>query len=69
MKGQRLPDGFYHLDRLLEPAARHGAEVGLCSVCMDARGATDDMLTPSPRRSSLDEATDRVLWADKTITF
>lgn len=67
--GQKLPDGYYHLDRMISSAARHGAEIGLCGACMDARGVTDTMLIPASRRSSLDEVTDWVLWADKTMTF
>ncbi len=66
---QQLPNGYYHLDRMLTSAARHGAEIGLCGTCMDARGITDEMLIPEARRSTLDEATDWTLWADKTITF
>jgi uncharacterized protein involved in oxidation of intracellular sulfur len=54
---------------VLTAAARHGAEVGLCRTCMDARGITDDMVIDVVRRSSLDEVTDWVLWADKTLTF
>jgi len=38
MAGQKVPDGYYHLDRMIESAARHGAEVGCCGTCMDARG-------------------------------
>lgn len=67
--GQKLPDGYYHLDRMLTAAARHGAEIGLCGTCMDARGITDLMLIDNARRSSLDEVTDWTLWADKTLTF
>lgn len=67
--GQRVPDGYYHLDRMITAAAHRGAEVGLCGTCMDARGISDDMLIDDARRSSLDEVTDWTLWADKTITF
>jgi uncharacterized protein involved in oxidation of intracellular sulfur len=67
--GQKLPDGYYHLDRVLTAAAPHGAEIGLCGTCMDARGITDTMLVAPARRSSLDEVTDWTLWADKTLTF
>ena len=38
MAGQKVPDGYYHLDRMIESAARHGAELGCCGTCMDARG-------------------------------
>jgi len=66
---QQLPNGYYHLDRMLTSAAHHGAEIGLCGSCMDARGIAAEMLIPDARRSSLDEVTDWTLWADKTITF
>ncbi|MEX1006702.1 MAG: DsrE family protein [Acidimicrobiia bacterium] len=67
--GQKVPDGYYHLDRMIATAARHGAEVGCCGTCLDARGLTDEMLTGGARRSTLEELTDWVLWADRTITF
>lgn len=59
--GQVLPNGYYHLDRMLGSALRHGAEVGLCGSCMDALEGT--------RRSSLEELTDWTLCADQVITF
>lgn len=67
--GQHVPDGYYHLERMLTAASRHGAEIGCCGTCMDARGITDEGLVADTRRSTLDELTDRVLWADKTVTF
>jgi len=69
IKGQTVPNGYYHLDRMLISVAQHGAEVGLCGTCMDARGITDDVLVDAARRSTLEELTDWVLWADKTVTF
>jgi uncharacterized protein involved in oxidation of intracellular sulfur len=66
---QKLPDGYYHLDRMLGSAARHGAVIGCCGTCMDARGMTDDRLTAGARRSTMDELTDWTLWADKVVTF
>lgn len=67
--GQVLPDGYYHLDRMLASAARHGAEVGLCGTCMDARALDDSGLVEGARRSSLEELADWTLWADEVITF
>ena len=69
MAGQQVPNGYYHLDRMLTSAARHGAEIGLCGSCMDARAVTDTMIIPDTHRSSLDEVTDWTLWADKTLVF
>ena len=67
--GQKVPDGYYHLDRMITAASRHGTEIGCCATCMDVWGITDDELVPEARRSTLDELTDWVLWADKTATF
>lgn len=64
-----VPNGYYHLVRMVTSAARHGAEVALCGTCMDARGVTDAMIEGDARRSTLDEATDWTLLADKTVTF
>lgn len=69
MANQQVPNGYYHLDRMIGASARHGAEIGLCGTCMDARGITDEMIVDEAHRSTLNEATDWTLWADKTITF
>ncbi len=69
MAGQVLPDGYYHLDRMLTSALQHGAEVGLCGTCMDARAIDDGEIVAGARRSSLEELTDWTLWADEVVTF
>ena len=69
LQGQVLPDGYSHLDRMLGSAARRGAEVGCCGICMDARGIDDAQLLDGARRSTLEELADWTLWADKVITF
>lgn len=66
--GQQLPDGHYHLDRMLKPLLRRG-QVGLCGTCMDARGLREDQMVDGARRSTLEELTDWTLWADKTLVF
>jgi len=67
--GQILPDGFYHLDRMLKAALKHGAEVGCCGTCLDARAIDVAGLVDGARRSTLDELTDWTIWADQVVTF
>ncbi len=67
--GQVVPNGYYHLDRMVASALRRGAEVGLCGTCMDARAIDEDKLVEGARRSSLEELADWTLWADEVITF
>ena len=68
-KGQKTPDGFYNLERMLKgPTTRHGL-VGVCGTCMDARGIAETELAEGCRRSTLEELTDWTLWADQTLVF
>lgn len=66
---QKLPDGYYHLDRMVAAVIRGGGEVGCCGSCLDARGMREDALVPGAVRSTLDECTDWTIWADKVVSF
>jgi uncharacterized protein involved in oxidation of intracellular sulfur len=66
---QTLPDGYYHLDRMLSSLARRGAPVACCGTCMDARGIREGMLLDGASRSSMDELTEWTVWADKVVSF
>jgi uncharacterized protein involved in oxidation of intracellular sulfur len=67
--GQKLPDGYYHLDRMLTGLARNGGQIGCCGTCLGARGLADVALVEGARRGTLEESTDWTLWADKIISF
>jgi uncharacterized protein involved in oxidation of intracellular sulfur len=67
--GQKVPAGYYHLERMISSAGRHGAEVGCCGTCLDARGITDERLVKGAHRSSLEELADWTLQADQVLTF
>ncbi len=69
LANQKLPDGYYHLDRMVSSVLRHGGEVGCCGTCLDARGLTEGLLVDGARRSTLDEVTEWTLWADKVVSF
>ena len=69
LSNQKVPDGYYHLDRMVTAVVRHGGEIGCCGTCMDARGFTDELLVEGARRSTLEEATDWTISADKVVTF
>lgn len=66
---QKVPEGYYHLDRMVTAVARHGGEIGCCGTCMDARAISDEALVEGAKRSGMDDVTDWTLWADKVVTF
>ena len=67
--GQEVPQGYYHLGRMVQVVLQHGGQVGVCGSCMDARGITQAELTDTTHRSSLEELTNWVQWADRTLVF
>ena len=67
--GQQLPDGYYHLDRMLRSVARKGAEVACCATCMDARAIEDKQLVDGVTRGSMEQLGDWTLEADRVVTF
>ena len=67
--GQKVHEGYYHLGQMIESAARHGAGVGCCGTCLDARSITGEQLVKGAHRSSLEELTGWMVWADKVMTF
>ncbi|MBK6762731.1 MAG: DsrE family protein [Micrococcales bacterium] len=69
MKGQKTPDGYYKLDRMLGTVARSEGAILCCGTCMDARGITPEMLVDGAKRSTMEELTDHTLAADKVLVF
>lgn len=69
VRGQKTPDGYYNVERMVRAVAQGGGKVGCCGTCSDARALTDENRTDGAHRSSMDELTDWTLWADRVITF
>ncbi|MDJ0351087.1 DsrE family protein [Cryobacterium sp. PH29-G1] len=69
MAGQKTPDGYYKLDRMLSTVIRQGGQIRCCGTCMDARGITDTMLTEGATRSTMDALADWTIAADKVLVF
>ena len=67
--GQKTPDGYYNVERMLKRVLMGKGEVLLCGTCMDARGLTDAEMMPGARRSTMDELAAATLVADKVLVF
>lgn len=67
--GQKTPDGYYALDRMLTGFVRHGGQIACCGTCLDARGLTEDNLIGSAPRSTMDVLAAWTVEADDVLTF
>lgn len=67
--GQKTPEGYYNLERMLKGLTAKQVPIGTCGTCLDARGMTDEPLADGANRSSMAELTAWTIWADKVVTF
>ena len=67
--GQKTPDGYYNIERMLKRVLAGSGKVLLCGTCMDARGLTGESLIGGTLRSTMDELADWTLWADRVLVF
>lgn len=67
--GQKTPDGYYNVERMLKRALASKGEVLLCGTCMDARGLDEAELIEGARRSTMEELAAATLEADKVMVF
>jgi len=67
--GQRTPEGYYNIERMMRIFASKGGQINACGTCMDARGVSDDVLMPEVRRSSMADLAQWTAEADKVISF
>jgi uncharacterized protein involved in oxidation of intracellular sulfur len=67
--GQKTPDGYYNLERMLKILKSKGAQIGVCGTCMDGRGIKAEMLAEGAHRSTMDELAAWTAAADRVLVF
>lgn len=67
--GQKVPDGHYNLELMLQKVLHQRGDVGVCGTCMDARALQAIELIEGAHRGTLDELADWTEWADQVLTF
>jgi uncharacterized protein involved in oxidation of intracellular sulfur len=68
-KGQKTPEGYYNLERMLRRVVSAGGRVLLCGTCVDARGMSEDDVIDGAARSTMDGLAEATLAADRVLVF
>lgn len=68
-RGQKLPEGYYSLERMLKRVIVGKGRVLLCGTCMDARGMIDEDIMEGAARSTMDTLAEATAEADKVLVF
>lgn len=67
--GQKVPQGYYNIESMLQILVRHGGGVAACGTCLEARGIADTDLATGAVRGSMALLAEWTGWADKVIVF
>jgi uncharacterized protein involved in oxidation of intracellular sulfur len=67
--GQKTPEGFYNVERMLKRVIAGTGQVLLCGTCLDARGIAEAEIMEGARRSTMDELAAATIAADKILVF
>ncbi|HXZ96483.1 MAG TPA: DsrE family protein [Burkholderiales bacterium] len=67
--GQKVAQGFYNVQLMLDRVVQHKGQVSACGSCMEARGITANEFSEGVRRGSLDELAQWAQWADKVLVY
>ncbi len=67
--GQKTPDGYYNIERMLKGVIAGKGQVLLCGTCMEARGIRDEDMVAGARRSTMAELAAMTVSAEKVLVF
>ncbi len=67
--GQKTPNGYYNVERMLKNVLAGNAKVLLCGTCMDARGLDEASVMEGAHRSTMVELAEATAAADKVLVF
>jgi uncharacterized protein involved in oxidation of intracellular sulfur len=68
-KEQKVPQGYYNTELMLNAVSRRNGEVAVCGTCIDARGIKEDELTQGAARGTLEQLAEWTCAADRVLIF
>lgn len=69
LPGQKTPDGYYNIERMLRSVIKRGAEVKSCGGCSEARGIAKLTFIEGVLLSNMKEFSRWTVECDKVLTF
>ena len=67
--GQKTPDGFYNMEKMLRALLNKGAEVKACGTCINARGLDISELVGGVGRGSMSILVEWIRDSDEVISI
>ena len=67
--GQKTPEGFYNLEKMLSAMLSKGVEIKVCGTCINARGIDIPELVEGVERGSMKALVGWIRDSDEVISF
>ena len=68
-KGQKPPEGYYNLEKMLKDLASHGVTVDACRTCLAARGIAEQDLVEGVKVGTMMSLAQWVEESQKVLSF
>ena len=68
-RGQRTPDGFYNMEKMLQALIQRGVEVKVCGTCINARGLDPSELVEGVEKGSMKILAEWIRDSDRVVSF
>jgi uncharacterized protein involved in oxidation of intracellular sulfur len=68
-KGQKTPDGYYNMEKMLQSLVSRGVEVKTCGTCINARGISDEDLVEGVERGTMKILATWIKESDRVVSF
>lgn len=69
VSGQKTPDGYYNLERMIRALVTKNVAISCCGACIDARGIDETSLVKGVERGTMSILATWTSESDKVITF
>lgn len=69
VSGQKTPDGYYNLERMLRALLTQKVSISCCGTCLDARGLKEEYLVTGVERGTMSILAKWTLESENVITF
>lgn len=68
-KGQKTPEGYYNLGKMLQELVDRGVDILACGSCLKSRGLTKDDLVDGVKIGSMMLLSRWIMGSDKVLNF
>ncbi len=69
ISGQKTPDGYYNLERMIRALVTKKVSIKCCGTCIDVRGLNEESLISGVERGGMSDLAKWSLECERVITF